>query len=134
MGAHNSYEFQGKEDLLSRAAELEEILHLEREALVTENFGEYKEVLARKEDFLQGLFAAIDDIFYQLSEEDKGLVEEELIRLQQINRGNMFLLHSYKLFQENVSHVMGLESAEESPYQKSKKGSNGRKCLLDGQA
>ena len=136
MCARNSYELQGKEDLLSRSAELEEILHLERESLVTEIFGDYEEILAKKEDLLQGLFASIDDIYYQLSDEDKDIVEEELIRLQQINRGNMFLLHSYKLFHENVSQVIGMDlsAKEESPYQKSKKGSKGKHCLLDGQA
>lgn len=136
MCPHDSYEFQGKDDLLMRAAELEEILHRERESLIAESFGEYEELLVRKETILQGLFDAIDESFPRFSEEDKITVEEELKRLQQINRGNMFLLHSCKLLHENVSHVMGLESAaeEENPYQRNKKGSKGKHCLLDGQA
>ena len=136
MCPHNSNEFQGKDHCLRRAAELEKILHLEREALISESFREYEELLTRKEKLLKDLFDSIEVIFPRFSEEDKSIVEDELRRLQQINRGNMFLLHSSKLLYDNISHVMGLESAseEENPYQKSKKGFKGRQCLLDGQA
>ncbi len=136
MPAHESTEFQEMEYLLRRAAELEEILHRERDSLITEKFGEYQDLLTTKEMLIQSLFEFIEDIYPRFSDEDKNTVEDELRRLQQINRGNMFLLHSYKLFHENVAHIMGLETEGEegNPYQRMNKGSRERQNLMDGQA
>lgn len=112
-------------DLKKMIEELGEVLFQERELIVTENFAEYPELVARKEGLLQTINETVSGATFNTREE-KGQIEVSLKEMLEVNRGNMYLLYNYRLYHKDLARVLCQEEEGQgsTPYGKKDKGSN----------
>lgn len=90
--------------------QLEEVLLRERELIISQDFKNYRELLAQKEEMVNALlqhFSLLD------REEKEGLEDwgRRFRQLQELNRRNTRLLHSYRAYQKSLVSFLGLEES-----------------------
>ena len=114
--------------------ELAQLLMKERELIVSESFKDYPTLVEKKDGLIQELNQGLSFFTSQAEREERREIEVTLRELLEINRENMFLLHSYRLYQKKIVRILGLEEnqGEETSYREGL--AQAARSLLDAKA
>lgn len=124
--------------VLNLLEQLKKLLIYEREQIINLNAKELPDLMLKKEKLINTLSSKLPEFFSKIGDKERQSLELLLREMLHINRGNVYLMHNYRQYQEKIAELIGLDiKGKEMPHYKSR-GRNGKNLksafLFDGRA